>query len=125
MPRPRKPVSPFRYFNSSPEVIRLVVLMYVRFPLRLRSVEDLLFERGIDICHETVRLWWNRFRPMFAGEVRRKRVSRMRGFRHWRWHLDEVYVKLNGEMVTCSVRSIRKVRSWRALSAGRATSRQR
>ena len=52
MPRPRKPASPFRYFNSSPEVIRLVVLMYVRFPLSLRNVEDLLFERGIDICHE-------------------------------------------------------------------------
>ncbi len=99
MPRSRKPASAFRYFNSSPEVIRLVVLMYVRFPLSLRNVEDLLFERGIDICHETVRLWWNRFGPMFAGEIRRQRVSRMRGFRHWRWHLDEMYVKLNGEMV--------------------------
>ena len=37
MPRPRKPASPFRYFNSSPEVIRLVVLMYARFPLSLRT----------------------------------------------------------------------------------------
>ena len=99
MPRCRAPASPFRYFNSSPEVIRLVVMMYVRFPLSLRNVEDLLFERGIDICHETVRLWWNRFGPMFAGEVRRRRVGHMRGFRHWRWHLDEMYVKLNGEMV--------------------------
>ena len=62
-------------------------------------MEDLLFERGIDIGHETVRLWWNRFGPLFAGEVRRKRVSHMRGFRHRRWHLDEMYVKLNGEMV--------------------------
>jgi len=94
-----KAPSPFRRFNSSPEVIRLVVMMYVRFPLSLRNVEDLLFERGIDLCHETVRFWWNRFGPMFAGEIRRQRVSRMRGFRHWRWHLDEVYVKLNGEMV--------------------------
>ena len=93
------PPSPFRRFNSSPEVIRLVVLMYVRFPLSLRNVEDLLFERGIDICHETVRLWWNRFGPLFASDIRRQRVSRMRGFRHWRWHLDEMYVKLNGEMV--------------------------
>jgi len=99
MPRPRKPASPFRYFNSSPEVIRLVVMMYVRFPLSLRNVEDLLFERGIGIRHETVRMWWNRFGPMFAGNIRRQRVSRMRGFRHWRWHLDEMYVKLNGEMV--------------------------
>ena len=99
MPRPRKPPSPFRYFNSSPEVIRLVVMMYVRFPLSLRNVEDLLFERGIDICHETVRLWWNRFGPIFAADIRRQRVQAMRGLRHWRWHLDEMYVKLNGEMV--------------------------
>jgi len=89
--------NPFRYFNSSPEVIRLVVMLYVRFPLSLRNVEDLLFERGIDICHETVRLWWNRFGPMFAADIRRQRVSRMRGFRQWRWHLDEVFVKINGE----------------------------
>src|ERR1700748_614864 len=94
----RKPPNPFRYFDSSPEVIRLVVMMYVRYPLSLRNVEDLLFERGIDICHETVRLWWNRFGPMFAAEIRRKRVERMRAFTHWRWHLDEVYVKINGEM---------------------------
>ncbi|HZF43693.1 MAG TPA: hypothetical protein VEZ48_09820 [Sphingomonadaceae bacterium] len=94
MPRPAKPASPFRYFNSSPEVIRLVVLMYIRFPLSLRNVEDLLFERGIDICHETVRLWWNRFGPLFAGDIRRQRGSRMRSFRHWRWHLNEMYVKL-------------------------------
>ena len=89
--------NPFCYFNSSPEVIRLVVMMYVRFPLSLRNVEDLLFERGIDICHETVRLWWNRFGPLFAADIRRQRVSRMRGFRHWRWHFDEVFVKINGE----------------------------
>ncbi len=88
---------PFRYFDSSPEVIRLVVMMYVRYPLSLRNVEDLLFERGIDICHETVRLWWNRFGPMFAADIRRKRVDRMRQFTHWRWHLDEVFVRINGE----------------------------
>ena len=76
-----------------------MVLMYVRFPLSLRNVEDLLFERGVDICHETVRHWWNRFGPMFAADIRRQRISRMRGFRQWRWHLDEMYVKLNGEMV--------------------------
>ena len=97
MPRPRKPASPFRCFNSSPEVIRLVVLMYVWFVLWLRNVEDLLFERGIDVCYETVRFWWNRLKPMFAGEIRWQRVSAMRGFCHWRWHLDEVYVKINGE----------------------------
>lgn len=93
-----KSANPFRYFNSSPEVIRLAVMMYVKFPLSLRNVEDLLHERGIDICHETVRFWWNRFGPMFASEIRRKRVDKMRSFTHWRWHLDEVYVKINGEM---------------------------
>ena len=90
--------NPFRYFDSSPEVIRLAVMMYVRFPLSLRNVEDLLAERGIDICHETVRLWWNRFGPMFAAEIRRKRVDHMRAYTQWRWHLDEVFVKINGEM---------------------------
>jgi putative transposase len=93
-----KSTNPFRYFDSSPEVIRTVVMMYVKYPLSLRNVEDLLAERGIDICYETVRLWWNRFGPMFAAEIRRKRVQRMRSFTHWRWHLDEVYVKINGEM---------------------------
>ena len=96
MPRPRKPSSPFRYFNSSPEVIRLAVLMYVKYPLSLRNVEDLLHERGIDISYETVRHWWNRFGPLFATDIQRQRMSRMRGMRQWRWHLDEMYVKANG-----------------------------
>ena len=68
--------NPFRYFNSSPEVIRLAVTMYVRHPLSLRQVEDLRVERGIDVCHETVRFWWNRFGPLFAGETGRRRVAR-------------------------------------------------
>ena len=89
---------PFRWFDSSPEVIRLVVMMYVKYPLSLRNVEDLLHERGIEICHETVRLWWRRFGPMFANEIRRKRVQAMRQQTQWRWHLDEVYVRINGEM---------------------------
>lgn len=74
-------------------MIRLVVLIHVRFPLSLRNVEDLLFERGIDLRHETVWLRWNRFRPMFAADIRRLSVSRMRGFRHWRCYLDEVYIE--------------------------------
>ncbi len=63
-------LSPFRYFKTSPEIIRVAVMMYVRFPLSLRNVEDLLHERGINISHETVRFWWNRFGPMFAAEIR-------------------------------------------------------
>ena len=62
--------NPFRYFNSSPEVIRLTVMLYIRYPLSLRQVEDLLFERGIDICHETVRFWWNRFGRRPCGPCR-------------------------------------------------------
>jgi len=88
--------NPFRYFNSSPEVILLAVMMYIRYPLSLRQVEDLLFERGIDISHETVHFWWNRFGPMFAAEIRKRRVHH-RSYSLWRWHLDEVFVRINGE----------------------------
>ncbi|MEX0303484.1 MAG: IS6 family transposase, partial [Leisingera sp.] len=70
--------SPFRYFRTSPEVIRLAVMMYIRFPLSLRDVEDLLHERGIDVSYESVRFWWQRFGPKFASEIRRKRVQHMR-----------------------------------------------
>ena len=87
--------SPFKYFKTSPEVIRLAVMLYVRFPLSLRNVEDLLHERGIEVSHETVRFWWQRFGPMFAAEIRKRRVGQMRSSR-WRWHLDEVFVKING-----------------------------
>jgi putative transposase len=66
--------NPFNGFHSSPEIIRLAVMLSVRFPLSLRNVEDLLHERGIEICHYTVRYWWNRFDPMFAAEIRCKRV---------------------------------------------------
>ena len=90
--------NPFRYFNSSPEVIRLVVMMYVRYPLSLRNVEDLLAERGIDISHETVRFWWNRFGPIFAAEIRKRQIVQMRAYPQLRWHLDEVIVKVNGKL---------------------------
>ena len=69
-------------------------MLYVRFPLSLRNVEDLLFERGIDVCHETVRLWWNRFGPLFAADIRRRRIREQQGTRHWRWHVDEMFVRL-------------------------------
>ena len=87
--------NPFRYFNSSPEIIRLTVMLYIRYPLSLRQVEDILFERGIDICHETVRFWWNRFGPMMAAEIRKRRIQN-RNFSNWRWHVDEVFVRING-----------------------------
>ena len=92
MPR----TGPFHYFKTSPEIIRLAVMMYIRFPLSLRNVEDLSHERGIDISHETVRFWWNRFGHLFAAEIRNRRVSAFRSSQ-WRWHLDEVFVKINGQ----------------------------
>ncbi|MEX0406759.1 IS6 family transposase [Aquibium sp. LZ166] len=87
----------FRYFKTSPEIIRLAVMLYVRFPLSLRNVEDLLHERGIAVSHETIRFWWNRFGPIFAAELRRKRVAGMKAYLLWRWHLDEMFVKINGK----------------------------
>ena len=87
--------SPFRYFKTSPEIIRLAVMLHVRFPLSLRNVEDLQHERGIEISHETVRFWWNRFDPLFAAEIRRNRVRQMAPLPQW--HLDEVFVRINGE----------------------------
>jgi len=89
--------NPFRYFKTSPEIIRLAVMMYVRFPLSLRNVEDLLHERGIEVSYKTVRAWWNRFGPLFAAEIRKKRVQQQRAYSNWRWHLDEVFVRINGE----------------------------
>ena len=61
----------------------MAVMMYIRFPLSLRNVEDLLHERGIDISHETVRFWWNRCGPLFAAAIRKKRVSQMRAYLNW------------------------------------------
>lgn len=67
--------NPFRYFKTSPEIIRLAVMMYVRFPLSLRNVEDLFYERGVDISHETVQFLWNRFGLLFASKTRKKRTA--------------------------------------------------
>jgi hypothetical protein len=114
MPR-RKPLpDPFRWFDSSPEVIRLVVMLYVKYPLSLRNVEDLLHERGIDICHETVRPWWTRFGPMFANEIRKKRVEAMRQHTRRRWWLDGLRLVTEGLSLAC-----------RELMAERSTSKSR
>jgi putative transposase len=72
----------FRYFKTSPEIIRLLVMMYVRCPLSLRNVEDLMHERSIEITHETVRFWRNRFWTVLAAEIGRNGVPTMRSFRH-------------------------------------------
>ncbi len=87
---------PFKYFHSSPEIIRLAVMPYVRYPLSLRNVKDLLHERGIDVSHETVRYWWHPFGPMFAAEIRKRRIGAVKSSRGT-WHLAEMFVKINGE----------------------------
>ena len=79
-----------------PEVIRLAVMLYVRFPFSLRNVEDLLRERGTEVSHETVRFWRQRIGPVFAAEIRRKRAQSMRSGSRWRWRFDEVFVRING-----------------------------
>jgi len=85
---------PFKYFKTSPEIIKLAVMYYVRYPLSLRQVEDILHERGIDICHETIRYWWNKFGVLFSKEMKKKAHHHAS---NWRWHIDEVFVKINGE----------------------------
>ena len=72
---PKTKRDPFKYFRTSTEIIKMAVVMYVRFPLSLRNVEDLLHDRGIEIGHESVRFWWNRFGPMFASAL-----TKWRGF---------------------------------------------
>jgi putative transposase len=69
--------SPFKWFKTSPEIIRLAVMMYVRFPLSLRNVEDLPHERGVEISRETVRFWWHRFGPTSAAEIRKRWIEGM------------------------------------------------
>lgn len=88
--------NPFKRFNISPEVIRLAVIMYVRYSMLLRNAIELLAERGIDICHETVRLWWSRFGPIFATAIKKRGIALRHGCPEWRWHLDEVFVNFNG-----------------------------
>ena len=84
----------FKYFKTYPGIIKLAVVYYIRFPLSLRQVEDILHERGINVCHETIRFWWNRFGPILAKDINRKRARR---HSNWRWHIDEVFVKINGK----------------------------
>ncbi len=87
--------TPCRYVTSSPEVIRLAVMMSVRDPFSLRQGEDRLCARGIDICHATVRYWWNRLGPVVAAEIRNRR-GHHRSYSLWRGPLDAVCVRING-----------------------------
>jgi len=86
--------NPFKYFKTSPEIILLAVMYYIRYPLSFRQVEDILHERGVDICHETARFLVERFGSKFAREIRKNRLGRHSNLQ---WHLDEVFVKIKGE----------------------------
>ncbi|MFF8919344.1 IS6 family transposase, partial [Streptomyces sp. NPDC015032] len=83
----------YRGFRFPPEVIAHAVWLYHRFRLSLRDVEEILFERGITVSYEAIRLWCERFGPAYAAGLRR-RQSRPGD----RWHLDEVFIKVNGKM---------------------------
>ena len=86
----------FRYFKICPEITQLAVMLYVWFPLSLRNVEDLLHERGVDVSYESIRYWWHRFGSQFASEIKTRRAGGLQSS-NWKWHLDEVFVKINGE----------------------------
>ena len=105
------------YFKTSPEIIRPAVTMYVRFPLSLPNVEDLLHGRGIQVSYETIRFWWNRFGPIFAAETRKKRTYRMRAFPGWRGHLDEMLRKNGRWRISAGFASAGN-RAWRVRFAG-------
>src|SRR6266581_1133158 len=81
-------------YRFPPEVINQAIWLYFRFTLSFRDVEDLLAERGILVSYETVRRWVNHFGPMIAADLRKRRQKP-----HTTWHLDEVYLKIDGRMV--------------------------
>ncbi len=86
----------FRYHKTSPEVLPLAVMLDIGFPLSLRNVEDLLKERGIEASGKTVRIWNERFDPIFTADIRRKRLVALPSRTPWRWHLDEAILKIKG-----------------------------
>ena len=81
-------------YRFPPEIIQQAIWLYVRFTLSFRGVEDLLAERGIMVSYETVRRWVNHFGPMIAADLRKRRPKP-----HTTWHLDEVYLKIDGRLV--------------------------
>ena len=81
-------------YRFPPEIIHQAVWLYLRFTLSFRDVEDLLAERGIMVSYETVRRWVNHFGPLIAADLRKRRPRA-----HTTWHLDEVYLKIDGRLV--------------------------
>ena len=87
----------FKYYKHNPAIIQLALLLYIRYPLSLRQVEDMLYERGGDISHESIRLWWNKFGLLIARKIRKNRNSYPKKYSRWRWHIDEVFVRIGGK----------------------------
>jgi len=81
-------------YRFPPVIIQQGIWLYLRFTLSFRDVEDLLAERGIVVSYETVRRWVNHFGPIIAADLRKRRPKP-----HSVWHLDEVYLKIDGRMV--------------------------
>ncbi len=81
-------------YRFPPAIIQQAIWLYLRFTLSLRDVEDLLAERGITVSYESIRRWINHFGPLIAADLRRRRPKP-----HASWHLDEVYLKIDGRMV--------------------------
>jgi putative transposase len=81
-------------YGLPPEIIQRGIWLYLRFTLSFRDVEDLLAERGIIVSYESVRRWVNHFGPIVAADLRKRRPKP-----HTTWHLDEVYLKIDGRMV--------------------------
>ena len=81
-------------YRFPPEIIQQAIWLYLRFTLSFRDVEDLLAERGIIVSYETVRRWVNHFGPRIAAALRKRRPKP-----YATWHLDEVYLKIDGRLV--------------------------
>src|SRR5271166_4997998 len=81
-------------YRFPPVIIQQAIWLYLRFTLSFRDVEDLLAERGIVVSYETVGRWVNHFGPMIAADLRKRPPKP-----HSIWHLDEVYLKIDGRMV--------------------------
>ena len=82
----------YRRHRFPPSIIQHAVWLYFRFPLSYRDVEDLLAERGIDVTYETVRRWALKFGSAYA-----RKLTQLRPRPDGQWHLDEVFVSINGK----------------------------
>ena len=80
-------------YRFPPVIISQAVWLYYRFCLSFRDVEDLLAERGIVVSYESIRQWCNRFGPEYA-----RKLGKTQGRLGDTWHLDAVFIKINGEL---------------------------